>query len=231
MVPELSVVIPAYNEMHRLGRSLERILEYLEHRDLDYEVVVVDDGSEDGTSRVAKGFLGRKVWLLELTTNRGKGAALRHGVVATRGRRVLLCDADLSTPIEELERLEPHLDRAQLVLGSRAVEGARVETRQPLYRELMGKTFNLMVRMLGFGRFRDTQCGFKLLDGEVARELFPELTVDRFAYDVELLVDAQRRGYEVVEIGVEWHDSPTSRVRPLRDSWHMLVDLLRLRLR
>jgi glycosyltransferase involved in cell wall biosynthesis len=228
---DLSVVIPAYNEVHRLRPTLERVLSYLEGRGLDFEVVVVDDGSSDGTPRVAQDFLSRRVWLLELTTNRGKGAALRHGVVATRGRQVLLCDADLSTPIEELEKLEPHLGEAQVVLGSRGVEGSQIEHRQPLYRELMGKTFNLILRLIGFGGFRDTQCGFKLLDGEVARELFPELTVDRFAYDVELVVDAQRRGHRVVEVGVEWNDSPTSRVRPLRDSSRMLLDVLRLRLR
>lgn len=229
--PELSVVIPAYNEARRVGPTLDRVLEHLEGRGLAFEVLVVDDGSTDGTVRAVQEYLGRNVWLLELTTNRGKGAALRHGVVASRGQRVLLCDADLSTPIEELDRLEPHLEEAEIVLGSRGAEGARVEERQPLYRELMGKTFNLIIRLLGFGGFRDTQCGFKLLRGEVARELFPELTVDRFAYDVELVVDAQRRGYRVVEVGVEWHDSPTSRVRPVRDSWRMLTDVVKLRLR
>lgn len=229
--PELSVVIPAYNEASRLGPSLEKVLEYFEGRGTPFEVLVVDDGSEDATPRIARRFLGRQLWLLELPVNRGKGAALRHGVVASRGERVLLCDADLSTPIEELERLEPHLEEADIVLGSRAADGARIEERQPLYRELMGKTFNLIIRVLGFGEFRDTQCGFKLLRGEVARELFPALTVDRFAYDVELVVDAQRRGYKVVEVGVAWHDSPTSRVRPLKDSWRMLTDVVRLRLR
>jgi dolichyl-phosphate beta-glucosyltransferase len=229
--PELSVVIPAYNEARRLRPTLERVVEYLEGRGALFEVLVVDDGSTDGTRRVAEKLLDPRVWLLELATNRGKGAALRYGVVASRGRRVLLCDADLSTPIEELARLEPHLEEAEVVLGSRGVEESKVETRQPLYRELMGRTFNLIIRLLGFGGFRDTQCGFKLLRGDVARELFPQLTVDRFAYDVELVVEAQRRGYRVVEVGVEWHDSPTSRVRPVRDSWRMLTDVVRLRLR
>jgi dolichyl-phosphate beta-glucosyltransferase len=227
----LSVVIPAYNEASRLAPTLERVLPFLTARGESFEVVVVDDGSSDATVEVAQQFAPRGVWVLELARNRGKGAALRHGVVATSGDKVLLCDADLSTPIEELARLEPWLQRADLVLGSRSVEGARVEVHQPWYREAMGRVFNLIVRLLGFGRFRDTQCGFKLMDGEWARKLFPMLGVDRFAYDVELVWRAQAAGMRVVEVGVEWHDSPVSRVRPLRDSFQMLLDVLRLRLR
>ena len=227
----LSVVIPAYNEAHRIEPTLEKVVGYLRRRGTSFEVLVVDDGSHDTTARLAEQFTGQGVWVLKLTMNRGKGAALRHGVVASRGERVLLCDADLSTPIEELERLEPYLERADVVLGSRAAAGARVEKHQPFYREMMGKTFNLIIRLLGFGGFRDTQCGFKLLEGDVARELFPEMTIDRFAYDVELVADAQRAGYTVVEVGVEWHDSPSSRVRPVRDSWRMFADVVRLRLR
>ncbi|HVS01798.1 MAG TPA: dolichyl-phosphate beta-glucosyltransferase, partial [Thermoanaerobaculia bacterium] len=174
----LSVVVPAYNEAGRLGPSLERITSYLGGRGIAYEVLVVDDGSTDATAAVAGEYAARGVWLLELSYNRGKGAALRHGVVASRGDKVLLCDADLSTPIEALETLEPHLEAADVVLGSRAVEGARIELRQPVHRELMGKAFNLILRFLGVTPFRDTQCGFKLLRGEAARRLFPELTID-----------------------------------------------------
>ena len=228
---DLSVVIPAYNEASRLGDSLVRVLPYLERRGKPYEVLVVDDGSSDATVEVANEFSHRGVWVLELARNRGKGAALRHGVVASSGAKVLLSDADLSTPIEELERLEPWLERAELVLGSRAVDGARIELRQPWHRELMGKVFNLVIRLLGFGTFRDTQCGFKLMAGEPARRLFPLLTIDRFAYDVELIWEAQQHGLRVVEVGVEWHDSPVSRVRPWQDAPQMLRDVLRVRFR
>ena len=228
---ELSVVIPAYNEASRLGDTLERVLPYLEKRGSTFEVLVVDDGSSDATVEVANEYAHRGVWVLELARNRGKGAALRHGVVASSGAKVLLSDADLSTPIQEVERLEPWLERADLVLGSRAVEGARIELRQPWHRELMGKTFNLLIRLLGFGAFRDTQCGFKLLQGEAARRLFPLLTIDRFAYDVELVWEAQRLGLRVVEVGVEWHDSPVSRVRPWQDAPQMFRDVLRVRFR
>ncbi len=228
---ELSVVIPAFNEASRLGDTLERLLPYLERRGESFEVMVVDDGSADATVEVAREYAHRGVWVLELARNRGKGAALRHGVVASSGAKVLLCDADLSTPIEELARLEPHLAHAKLVLGSRGVAGARVELHQPWHRELMGKAFNRLIRLLGFGDFRDTQCGFKLMEGEAARELFPQLTIERFAYDVELVWETRRRGWKVVEVGVEWHDSPVSRVRPLHDAPQMLRDVVRVRFR
>ncbi len=228
---ELSVVVPAYNEASRLGESLVQMLAYLERRGKPFEVLVVDDGSVDATVEVASEFGHRGVWVLELARNRGKGAALRHGVVASSGEKVLLTDADLSTPIEELAKLEARLGDADLVLGSRSVEGARIEVRQPWHRETMGKIFNLMIRLLGFGDFRDTQCGFKLLRGEAARRLFPRLTIDRFAWDVELVWEARRLGLRLAEVGVEWHDSPASRVRPLRDAPQMFLDVLRVRFR
>jgi dolichyl-phosphate beta-glucosyltransferase len=226
---DLSVVIPAYNEASRLGETLSRVLAYLERRGKPFEVVVVDDGSADNTVEVAQEFAHRGVWVLELARNRGKGAALRHGVVASSGEKVLLSDADLSTPIQEVERLEPRLRDADVVLGSRGVEGSRIEVHQPAHRELMGKLFNVLIRLLGFGDFKDTQCGFKLLRGSVARELFPALSVERFAYDVELVWEAQRRGLRIVEVGVEWHNSPVSRVRPWQDAPQMFMDVLRIR--
>jgi dolichyl-phosphate beta-glucosyltransferase len=228
---QISVVIPAYEEAARLGASLERVLAYLEARGDDFEVLVVDDGSRDATAAAAEAFAARGVRVLRLPENRGKGAALRTGVLASRGRRVLLTDADLSTPIADLERLEPHLAAAPVVIGSRAVDGSELELRQPLYRELMGKTFNKLVQLLALRGLSDTQCGFKLLDGELARDLFADLTVDRFAYDVELLWLARRRGHRVAEVGVRWSNSPQSRVSPLRDSLQMLGDLVTMRWR
>jgi dolichyl-phosphate beta-glucosyltransferase len=231
MTPAVSVVIPAYNEAERLGLTLRRVLDYLARRGHSYELLVVDDGSRDDTPLVAERFAREGVALLRHARNRGKGAALRTGVLATRGARVLLSDADLSTPIEDLARLEPRLAEADLVLGSRAVAGARIEEHQPLYRELMGKTFNLLIRLLGVRGLRDTQCGFKLLDGEVARELFAAVQVDGFAYDVELVWLARRRGYHVTEVGVTWSNSPASRVHPLRDPLRMLRDIVLMRYR
>lgn len=228
---DLSVVIPAYNEEARLGASLRRIVSYLDDRGGAWEVLVVDDGSRDGTAALAEGFPDPRVRALRLAENRGKGAALRTGVGASRGRRVLLTDADLSVPIEELTRLEAVVERAPVVLGSRAVPGARLVERQPVYRELMGKVFNLLVRLLAVRGVHDTQCGFKLLDGAVARRLFADLTVNRFAYDVELVWLAHRRGHRVEEVGVTWSDSRESKVNPLSDPLQMLWDIVRFRWR
>lgn len=227
--PAISVVIPAYNEERRLGPSLEQVLLYLENLGQPFEVLVADDGSRDRTSQVAESFASRGVRVLRHEPNRGKGAALRLGVNASQGQQVLLSDADLSTPIEDLELLRAAAPEAELVLGSRAVEGARLTRRQPFYRELMGKTFNKIVQLCGVRGIRDTQCGFKLLDGEVARDLFAELITPGFAYDVELVWLARQRGHRVREVGVTWSDSPETRVRPWLDPLLMLVEIGRFR--
>lgn len=229
--PSIAVVIPAFEESARLGRTLERILDYLERRRSAFEVVVVDDGSRDGTSAVADRYAARGTRRIRFPANRGKGAAVRAGILATSAERILISDADLSTPIEELERLEVELPRIPIVLGSRAAVDSRIERHQPWYRELAGKTFNLLVRAAGVRGIRDTQCGFKLLDGGVARRLAADLTIDRFAWDVEMVWLAQRRGIRVREVGVAWHNDPASKVHLVRDSSRMACDLVRMRWR
>ncbi|HMB53221.1 MAG TPA: dolichyl-phosphate beta-glucosyltransferase [Thermoanaerobaculia bacterium] len=228
---DVSVVIPAYDEAARLGATLDRVTGWLAGRGGSWEVLVVDDGSRDATVEVAEAHAGRGVRVLRQPENRGKGAALRAGVLASRGDRVLLTDADLSTPIEELEKLEAHAGEAALVVGSRAVPESEIPVRQPLYRELMGKTFNLLVRIFAVGGISDTQCGFKLIDGDVARSLFADMTIDRFAYDVELVWLAKKRGHQVREVGVVWVNEPNSKVDPVRDSLRMLWDVVTLRWR
>ena len=228
---DLSIVIPAYNESIRLGPTLRRVVDYLRQSGLRYEVLVVDDGSADDTAEVARRFEGEGVRVLRQEVNRGKGAVIKVGALASQGREVLLLDADLSTPIEDLERLRPRLAEAEVVLGSRAVAGSDILTHQPFYREMMGRTFNFIIQMLGVRGLRDTQCGFKLLDGEAARRLFAELQIERFAYDVELVWLARKHGYRVVEVGVRWADSPSSKVNPLTDSFRMFWDVLALRVR
>ncbi|HEX3131292.1 MAG TPA: dolichyl-phosphate beta-glucosyltransferase [Thermoanaerobaculia bacterium] len=227
----VSLVIPAYNEAERLGSTLERAVGYLSRRGAPYEVLVVDDGSRDRTVEVAEGFSDRGVRVIRHERNRGKGAAVRTGVLASQGDEVLLSDADASTPIEELEKLERSLSEAPVVFGSRAVDGADVRQHQPFYRELMGKTFNRIIRLLGVRGVSDTQCGFKLMAGDVARELGAKLTIDGFAYDVELVWLARRRGYPIAEVGVIWVNSPDSRVDPVRSSLSMLRDVIRMRVR
>lgn len=228
---DISVIIPAYNEAERLGSTLERAVEYLSRQGVSYEVLVVDDGSRDRTVEVAEAFAGRGVRVIRHERNRGKGAAIKTGLLASSGDRVLLSDADASTPITELEKLERWLPEAPVVLGSRAVPGADVRRHQPFYRELMGKTFNRIIRVLGVRGLNDTQCGFKLLEGDAARRIGAGLTIDGFAYDVELVWLARRHGYRVVEVGVVWVDSPDSRVDPVRSSLAMLRDVIRMRVR
>ncbi|HVS64551.1 MAG TPA: dolichyl-phosphate beta-glucosyltransferase [Thermoanaerobaculia bacterium] len=225
----LSLVIPAFNEEHRLAPSLRRILSFFEERRDLLEIVVVDDGSEDRTWEVVESFPA-PVRGIRLDRNRGKGAALRSGVAATTGARLLLTDADLSAPIEDLVKLEGHLAEVPFVIGSRSVEGADVTRRQPLYRESMGRIFNVLIRSIGLGfGFRDTQCGFKLLDGAVGRALMAASVVDGFAYDVELIWLARRAGLEVREVGVTWRHVEESRVRLVRHSLAMLWDVARFR--
>lgn len=227
--PELTVIIPAYNEAARLPATLEHVLRYLREKQRRFEVIVVDDGSVDATHRIAGQFADRGVRVVRLECNRGKGAALRAGVLVSRGRRVLLTDADLSTPIEEVERMERAASEAQVVVGSRAVPESNITLHQPRYRESMGSVFNWLLRRLGLTTLRDTQCGFKLIDGDVARGLFRDLRTTGFAWDVELLFLASRRRYSILELGVQWRNDPDSRVRTWLDAPRMLWDVLKLR--
>jgi dolichyl-phosphate beta-glucosyltransferase len=229
--PELSIVVPAYNEEQRLGTSLASLLDWVRTSGRQVEIVVADDGSADATAAVAARTGDPRVRVLRLPANRGKGAALRAAVAESRGRLVLLTDADLSTPIAELARLEAEIDRAEVVIGSRAVGGANITERQPFWREWSGRIFNRVIQVLAIRGLRDTQCGFKLLRGDVARDLFARLTVERYAFDVELLWLAGRLGHRVKEVGVEWRNDPSSRVRLWRDGPRMVFDVVRFRWR
>jgi dolichyl-phosphate beta-glucosyltransferase len=229
----LSVVIPAYNEVSRLPRTLEAIAAFLARRGelLPAEIIVVDDGSSDATAEVAKDFGTREGFLMRvvrLARNSGKGAAVRAGLAASRGAWILISDADLATPVEELDALLA--SGAALAVGSRGVRRELIVRRQPLPRDTLGRLFNLGLRALGLTRLRDTQCGFKLVEGELARRLAGELRLDGFAFDVELLARAKRHGATIAEVPVRWYHVEASRVRPLRHGVQMLRDTLRIRL-
>jgi glycosyltransferase involved in cell wall biosynthesis len=196
-------------------------------------VIVVDDGSQDATSALveARAATEPRLLLVRLPLNRGKGAAVREGVLRARGERVLFMDADLATPIEEIDALEAALARgAHIAVGSRAQPGARIQVRQHILRETLGKGFNVLVRALFGGPVRDTQCGFKLFTAEAARTLFAGATIDRFAFDVEILLLARGR-YRVDEVPVRWRHVEESRVSPFVDAPAMARDLVRLWLR
>ncbi len=193
---------------------------------------MVDDGSRDETIRVAESFAPQGVRVVRHERNRGKGAAVRTGLLASRGRKVLISDADFSTPIEEVEKLERFLqDGTPLVIGSRGLADSQIRQRQPFYREMMGRTFNKLIHLFGVRGIRDTQCGFKLARGEEGRRIASELKIEGFAWDVEMIWLARRRGYGIAEVGVVWVNSPDSRVDPIRSSFSMLRDVITMRLR
>ena len=224
--PALSVVVPALNEEDRLPRTLERIASHLARRGGDYEVLVVDDGSRDRTAARAE---SAGATVLRNETNRGKGFAVRRGMLAARGARRLMTDADLSTPIEELERLGARMDEGHdVVVGSRALPGSRIEVRQPWYRENSGRLFNVFVRALAVPGVMDTQCGFKLFSAAAARDVFSAARLDGFSFDVEALFLARKKGYRIAEVPVVWRNDAASRVSLLR-GFLAFPDLLRIR--
>jgi len=228
----LSVVIPAYNEEGRIAGSLEKIVAHLAGKPFASEIVVVDDGSRDGTARAALAVLEGRVAhrVIRRETNIGKGASVKEGVLGASGEVVLVTDADLSTPIEEMDRLLAALEGGgDVAVGSRALPDSDVRVRQSRLRRAMGRFFNRLVRLLVLGGFRDTQCGFKAFRRGAARELFTRLETAGFGVDVEVLVLCSKLGYGVREVPVVWLDSRPSRVRLVRGSFGMLKELWRIR--
>ena len=229
-----SLVIPAYNEGNRVAASIQAVAQWVRSRPggSEWEVVLVDDGSTDGTAEVARrtaADAGLPLAILGHSVNRGKGAAIRTGVLASRGDAVLVSDTDLSTPLSEWAKLAEALRTHPIAIGSRAIDERLVRIRQPLYRRVLGKAGNLLVRLFAVRGIADTQCGFKLFRGDIARGLFRDAQVEGFAYDMEILHLAQRRGLEIAEVPVLWFDSPESKVSVWRHTLPTLRDLLRIR--
>lgn len=227
--PLISVVIPAYNEERRLPGTLAEISRHLSSRPHSYEIIVVDDGSTDTTGEVAanQAQLDPHVRLL-MTRHAGKGAAVRSGVRASRGARILFCDADLPMAADDLTRLADLLDGHQVVIASREGAGAR-RLDEPYYRHLMGRVFNRLVQALAVRGIQDTQCGLKCFTAESGREIFARQRIDGFGFDVEVLFIARRLGYNVLEVPITWSHRESSRVDPWRDTLKMLADIVRVR--
>jgi len=229
--PFLSIIVPAYNEERRLPQTLPRIVAFLQAQDYPGEVIVVDDGSFDNTAYVVEE-MAAQVPFITLIRNehRGKGYAVKTGVLAAQGDYLFLCDADLSMPIEEVAKfLPPALEGYDVAIGSREVEGAR-RYDEPPYRHLMGRVFNFLVRLLAVRGFQDTQAGFKCFRREVAHEVFPYQTMDGFGFDVEILFISQKRGYRIVEVPIDWYYMTNSRVSPVGDSVRMFRETLQVRI-
>lgn len=237
----LSIIIPSFNEEENCKKeALAKVDDYLKDFSYQYEVIIVDDGSWDNTVGSVEKFISNKEnWRLIRNPHQGKAAAIATGVKLAKGKNLLFTDFDQATPLSEVEKLLPFLKKGyDVVIGSREVKGSRRE-KEPFYRHLMGKGFNLTVKLIAFGGIQDTQCGFKLFKALVAKELFsalqvykPEKIRDAFtgAFDVEVLYLAQKKGCKIAEVPVKWRHFHTLRVNPIRDSVKMFFDVLKIRL-
>jgi len=229
--PFLSIIIPANNEAERLPPSLEKIDSFISLQDYETEVLVVENGSSDETLAVAENYMKRMPALRVFHEEaRGKGLAVRRGMLEAIGEYRFLCDADLSMPIEQVNRfLPPQLDAVDVAIGSREVPGAK-RYDEPVYRHLIGRIFNTMVRLMVLPGLKDTQCGFKCFRAEVAEAVFPLQTLEGMSFDAEVLFIARKMGFNVQEIPIDWVFNPDSRVRLVQDSMRMAFDLITIRL-
>lgn len=229
---ELSVIIPAYNEEKRLGDSLIRISQYLEKRYKEYEIIVVNDGSSDRTRQIAEG-LKRQIQNLRIISNSknmGKGYSVKRAILSSKGDIILFTDADLSTPIGELEKLKNAIEEeCDIAIGSRASKESIILKRQSPLREYMGKTFNLLVHLILMKGIKDTQCGFKLFKRKTALEIFPRQKINGFAFDTEILYLAKKLGYKISAVPITWLNSPNTRVKLLFSSLNMFLELIKIK--
>jgi len=228
--PFLSLVVPAYNEQGRLPSTIEKLQSFLAKAPFPCEVLVVDDGSADGTAAVVEeAMAGFPELRLLREPHRGKGHAVRRGMLAAEGQYVMFCDADFSMPVEETLQFPAAIDAShQVAIGSREVKGAR-RIGEPRYRHLMGRVFNLIVRVLTIPGLQDTQCGFKCFSRKAALDIFGRQVIDGFGFDVEVLYLARKLGYGITEVPVSWYYSPSSRVDPVRDTLRMIGDVFQVR--
>ena len=233
--PYLSIIIPAYNESLRVGKTLDKVRKYASSKHFEVEIVLVDDGSSDRTADLFREF--QSLWpgsqVLLNGINRGKGFSVRRGVLEAQGKVVLFTDADLSAPIEEADKLLAALETesADAAIGSRALDRKLIGVRQPLRREFAGRFFNLLVRLFTGLKLHDTQCGLKLFRRDSTRRAFELQQVERFGFDPEVLFLIQHLGGKIVEVPVRWNDNPATKVHFLRDSTRMFLDLIVLRWR
>ena len=230
--PSYSIIIPAYNENARVGATLEKVLAYVAERRWDAEIIAVDDGSRDNTAEIIRSYAEKdpRLRLTQNPRNRGKGYSVRNGMLQARGELLLFSDADLSSPIEEADKLFAAIaGGADIAIGSRWLRSDLQTERQPLYRQLFGRIFNLLLRITLGLRFKDTQCGFKAFSRRAAQTIFPLQTIERWGFDPELLYLARKFGFKVVEVPVEWAHSGGTRINPLRDGSRMFAEMLKIR--
>lgn len=230
--PFLSIVIPAYNEGGRLRRTLPEFLKFLRASERLVEIVFVDDGSSDDTSEVIrKATRGLKnARLIRLPVNQGKGAAIREGILAARGKFRIFADADNSTPIWQAEKLLEAAGEKIVAIGSRYVSGSQIKVKQPAYRVIGSRFLNFFIRIILLPGIRDTQCGFKLFPQRAVMDIFPKLRLTRFSFDLEVLSLAKAFGYRIKEVPIEWEDNPRGTVSPVKDGLRLLFDALMIKM-
>ena len=228
--PLLSIIIPAHNEENRLPRSLEQVFAFLADQSYQAEVLVIENGSQDRTLEIAQGFTSRfKTLRVIHEAGRGKGLAVRRGMLEAQGEYRFMCDADLSMPIEEVNKfMPPKLPGFDIAIGSREVSGA-VRYNEPFYRHFGGRFINYLIRVLILPQLQDTQCGFKCFRAEVAEDLFGQQLLNGWSFDVEVLYLAERAGYKIAEIPVNWYYRTESKVRALPDAMRMISDIFQMR--
>jgi glycosyltransferase involved in cell wall biosynthesis len=226
MKPHLSIIIPAYKEAKRIHKSLDAIEKYIKSKDFVVEVVVVLDGTPDDTLGVAESYKEKipTLKIIDRKENKGKGYTVKQGMLEAEGELRLFCDADNSTPVEQVDKLLYWVNKYDVVIGSRYVEGGKLARPQSFPRKMGGRALNLIIRMLAIPGIKDTQCGFKLFSEKAAKEIFPRQSFDRWSFDIELLAIARRLGYKIKEVGITWYDDPHSLVNPIKDGIRMVKD-------
>lgn len=232
MSPDISIIIPAYNEENRLPGTLDQIIRYIQNRKHSAEIIVVAEKSEDRTVEIANKFrtIFPNLTILENDQKYGKGYSVKRGMLQAQGEICFFTDADLSTPIEELDRALEYLKTYDIVIGSRGLQQSNIVVHQPFYREWLGKSFNLILKSIALTDFSDTQCGFKVFKKHIAKSLFLQSAINGFAFDVEILFLARKFGFKVKEMPVTWINEENSHVDPVKDSIRMFQDVMRIKL-
>jgi len=231
LASKYSLVIPAYNEAARLGTSLEKVLAYVHSQGWNAEVIVVDDGSRDQTAEIIRAFAAKDpiVRLVQNPGNHGKGYSVRNGMLRAEGEILIFSDADLSSPIEESAKLLEALQGADIAIGSRWLRTETQIQRQPLHRQIFGRIFNLLMRLILGLQYKDTQCGFKAFNRAAAQAIFPLQRIERWGFDPEILFLARKLRFKVKEVPVLWGHSGGTRINPLVDGFRMFTEMLRIR--
>jgi len=230
MAQKISLIIPAYNEEKLITSSIKTILTYMLKNKYNFEIIIVDDGSKDTTTKKVRSIKDKHVKLILYKPNKGKGNAVKTGMLAAKGDLLLFLDADLSTPIEEIEKFIPQTKKYDVVIASRALKESKIKVHQPFYREFIGKVFNKMVQLLAVGGIKDTQCGFKMFTRKAANIIFKRQRIHGWAFDVELLFIAKKYRLKIKEMPVTWINEGDSRVSPIKSSIQMFLQILKINL-